>query len=180
MELDADYAQLNPDVRPGEYVMVAVGDSGSGMAPEVVARAFEPFFTTKEVGKGTGLGLSMVYGFAKQSGGQLGITSELGSGTIVSLYLPRVHEQTETTAAEPPASGLVHSGPRKTVLLVEDDSSIRKMSAGARCERRNTPDSVRWLTFCRVGSGFALMDSSKSSSHAVAQPCNLTPSLAHD
>ena len=88
-ELDDFYAQMNPDAKPGEYVMVAVSDAGTGMPPEVVARVFEPFFTTKEVGKGTGLGLPTIYGFIKQSGGHVKIYSEEGHGTVVRLYVPR-------------------------------------------------------------------------------------------
>jgi signal transduction histidine kinase len=97
--LDAAYAAQNDEVRVGQYVFLAVADSGSGMRPDVVARAFEPFFTTKDVGKGTGLGLSMVYGFVKQSGGHIKIHSEVGQGTIVKLYLPR-------SDATPPAAKL--------------------------------------------------------------------------
>ena len=88
-ELDDFYTQMNPDAKPGEYVMVAVSDAGTGMPPEVVARVFEPFFTTKEVGKGTGLGLPTIYGFIKQSGGHVKIYSEEGHGTVVRLYVPR-------------------------------------------------------------------------------------------
>ena len=84
---DADQASL--EIKPGQYVMIAVGDTGVGMPPDTLARAFEPFFTTKDVGKGSGLGLSMVYGFAKQSGGHARIQSEPGNGTVVRLYLPR-------------------------------------------------------------------------------------------
>ena len=103
VELDGSFAAMNADVKPGEYVMVAVSDTGTGMPPEVVARAFEPFFTTKDVGKGTGLGLSMVYGFANQSGGHARIYSEPGMGTVVRLYLPRSDVPAETTAARPTA-----------------------------------------------------------------------------
>src|SRR5690606_22239487 len=87
--LDADYAAQNGELAPGDYVSIAVTDTGTGMSPEVVERAFEPFFTTKSEGKGTGLGLPMIYGFAKQSGGHLKIYSEIGHGTTVRLYLPR-------------------------------------------------------------------------------------------
>src|SRR3546814_1365871 len=89
-DLDEDYARANIEVTPGGYVMLAVTDTGTGMPQEVAARAVEPFFTTKEFGKGSGLGLSMIYGFTKQSGGHMKIYSELGHGTQVRLYLPRV------------------------------------------------------------------------------------------
>jgi PAS domain S-box-containing protein len=123
-ELDEGYAAMNPDVRPGQYVMVAVSDTGAGMSSEVMARAFEPFFTTKEVGKGTGLGLSMVYGFVKQSEGHARIYSEVGVGTVVRLYLPRSKEV--VTAPSPPAAAPVAlpTG-TETILLVEDDSLVR-------------------------------------------------------
>src|SRR4029077_18792775 len=82
-------AEINPEVNPGDYVVVAVHDTGCGMPPDVVARDRVPLFTTKDVGKGTGLGLSMVYGFVKQSGGHVRLSSEVGKGTVVRLYLPR-------------------------------------------------------------------------------------------
>ena len=88
VRLDADYAQTYPDIRTGRYVLITVTDTGSGMSEEVRRRAFEPFFTTKPTGAGTGLGLSMVYGFVKQSGGNIQIYSELGHGTSVRVFLP--------------------------------------------------------------------------------------------
>jgi CheY-like chemotaxis protein len=123
-ELDENYAAINPDARPGQYVMIAVSDTGAGMPPEVMARAFEPFFTTKEVGKGTGLGLSMVYGFAKQSEGHARIYSEVGVGTVVRLYLPRSKEVVSATPAPAAAPVALPTG-TETILLVEDDSLVR-------------------------------------------------------
>ena len=99
-ESDVD---VDGEARPGDYVMVAVTDTGSGMSAEVAGRAFEPFFTTKEVGKGTGLGLSMVYGFAQQSGGAMQIRSGPGQGTAVRLFFPRVGTP-QMNAAPPLAS----------------------------------------------------------------------------
>jgi signal transduction histidine kinase len=127
--LDADYAARHAEVSPGDYVMLAVSDTGAGMAPEVVARAFEPFFTTKEAGKGTGLGLAMVLGFAKQSGGHVKIYSEPGHGTTVRLYLPRaigvsIADRTRTAAPlDLPRGGA-------SILLLEDDASVREVAAG--------------------------------------------------
>ena len=92
VRLDADYAQTYPDIRTGRYVLITVTDTGSGMSEEVRRRAFEPFFTTKPTGVGTGLGLSMVYGFVKQSGGNIQIYSELGQGTSVRVFLPLAEE----------------------------------------------------------------------------------------
>jgi PAS domain S-box-containing protein len=124
VELDDGVAGMSPDVKPGEYVMIAVSDTGAGMAADVVARAFEPFFTTKDVGKGTGLGLSMVYGFVKQSGGHARIYSEPGVGTMVRLYLPRSDVAAETVSVRPPATGELPTG-AETILLVEDDPMVR-------------------------------------------------------
>ena len=120
--LDDDYARELDDVRPGQYVMIAVSDTGAGMTPEVMERAFDPFFTTKDVGKGSGLGLSMVYGFVKQSGGHVKLYSEPGEGTTVKLYFPRVLAAATTEAGDiVPA---VQPG-NEVVLLVEDDPNVR-------------------------------------------------------
>jgi signal transduction histidine kinase/CheY-like chemotaxis protein len=120
--LDKAHAELDRETQPGDYVMVAVTDTGSGMTPEVAARAFEPFFTTKEVGKGTGLGLSMVYGFAQQSGGSMKICSEPGHGTVVKLFFPRVGV---THVTEPPLVDRIATPTgSETILVVEDDDMV--------------------------------------------------------
>ena len=120
--LDAAYCLTHPDVAPGQYVMIAVSDTGSGMPPEVLHQAFEPFFSTKAEGKGTGLGLSMVYGLVKQSGGHIKIYSEVGEGTTIKLYLPRSLEAEDAYVAldvQPVVGGT------ETVLVVEDDDAVR-------------------------------------------------------
>jgi signal transduction histidine kinase/CheY-like chemotaxis protein len=119
--LDEAYAQLNADVVPGPYVMLAVSDTGSGMSAAIRDQVFEPFFTTKSSSKGSGLGLSMVYGFVKQSGGHIRIYSEEGHGTTIRLYLPPA-SLVETTAVPPIAQ--VVSG-NETILVVEDDPLVR-------------------------------------------------------
>jgi len=122
VRLDAAYAASQSEVEPGQYVMVAVSDTGIGMDAATLERAFEPFFTTKDVGKGSGLGLSMVYGFAKQSGGHVRIYSEAGQGTTVKLYLPRAEtDQAPVAAAAEPA---IEKG-KERILLVEDDDLVR-------------------------------------------------------
>jgi signal transduction histidine kinase len=125
--LDADYARQHAEVTPGDYVMLAVADTGTGMTRDVLARAFEPFFTTKEPGKGTGLGLAMVFGFAKQSGGHVNIHSEPGKGTTVWLYLPRAIgiELPATPCAAAPVALPRGSA---TILVVEDDDSVREVA----------------------------------------------------
>jgi PAS domain S-box-containing protein len=124
VHLDDDYAAHNTEVTLGDYVMLAVTDTGKGMPPEVLDHAFEPFFTTKEVGKGTGLGLSMIYGFAKQSGGHVKIYSEVDHGTTVRLYLPR---QSAAAAIVPPAMATHSDHPRggELILVVEDNVDVR-------------------------------------------------------
>jgi PAS domain S-box-containing protein len=121
--IDSDYAAIHADLTPGQYVMLAVSDTGTGMPPDVVAHAFEPFFTTKDLGRGTGLGLSMVYGFAKQSGGHVAIYSEVGSGTTVKVYLPRWAGQVDAPAPRVERSELAARS--ETVLVVEDDEDMR-------------------------------------------------------
>jgi signal transduction histidine kinase len=124
--LDADYARLNPEVVPGEYILIAVSDTGCGISPENMSRVFEPFFTTKEIGKGTGLGLSMVYGFVKQSQGHIKIYSELGRGTSVKLYLPRASQESELPG--PDARPLADLRGAEVILLVEDDEPLREFA----------------------------------------------------
>ncbi len=116
-----------PDLAAGNHVRLSVRDTGSGMAPEVLARVFEPFFTTKEVGKGSGLGLPMVYGFAQQSGGTVQIESAPGRGTTVNLYLPRTTAQAEQAEPEPHRA-MAPNGPA-TVLVVEDEEDVRRLAA---------------------------------------------------
>lgn len=122
--LDEGYAEENPEVRPGEYVSIAVSDTGTGMPPEVVARVFEPFFTTKEVGKGTGLGLPTIYGFIKQSGGHVKIYSEVGHGTVVRLYIPRSDAPSLVPGMQPEAFEELPHG-HESILLVEDNPLVR-------------------------------------------------------
>jgi len=120
--LDSAYASAHGDLRPGQYVMIAVTDTGTGIAPEIIDQVFEPFFTTKPEGQGTGLGLSMVYGFVKQSGGHVKIYSEPGHGTTVKLYLPR-SMQSEDRIVDIENEDL--RGGDETVLVVEDDDAVR-------------------------------------------------------
>ena len=128
--LDEDYAAAEDEVTPGQYVMISVTDTGTGMPPEVTARAFDPFYTTKGVGKGTGLGLSQVYGFVKQSGGHVKIYSEPGHGTTVKVYLPRLLKG-EPAPALAAATDLPRGHEKEIILLVEDDERVRHMSVDA-------------------------------------------------
>lgn len=123
VELDQAYAARHVEVTPGPYVLIAVSDTGVGIAPEHLSRVFDPFFTTKTPGKGSGLGLSMVYGFIKQSRGHISLYSELGRGTTVKLYLPRCSDPAARHEARTLAE--VQSGGHETILLVEDDDLVR-------------------------------------------------------
>jgi PAS domain S-box-containing protein len=126
-----DSAEQHGRLPPAEYVEILVSDTGSGMPPDVVARAFEPFFTTKRVGQGSGLGLSMVYGFVSQSGGHASIDSAPGAGTRIRLLLPRAAAELETAAPAPAPLALVPAevGHGETILLVEDDPNVRQLAA---------------------------------------------------
>jgi CheY-like chemotaxis protein len=131
-ELDERYAQSQAEVEPGQYVLICVSDSGTGMPPDVAERAFDPFYTTKGVGRGTGLGLSQVYGYAKQSRGHVKIYSEMGHGTTVRLYLPRHLGQAPVPGEEPLVSAPLPQGiPDKVVLVVEDEDEVRRMTVEA-------------------------------------------------
>lgn len=124
-DLGADYASCHEGVVPGDYVLVAVTDTGGGIAPATRDRIFEPFFTTKELGKGTGLGLSTVFGIVKQSQGHIWVESELGRGTTFKVYLPRTAQALETVVSFPPPATLRGA---ETLLLVEDDQQVRAMT----------------------------------------------------
>lgn len=118
-------------ITPGQYVLIAVADTGTGMSPEIMARAFDPFYTTKSVGKGTGLGLSQVYGFVRQSGGHVKIYSEPGVGTTIKVYLPRYYGEAPQ-AASPAGEAALHRGlPSEVVMVVEDEARVRAVSVEA-------------------------------------------------
>jgi PAS domain S-box-containing protein len=124
VRFDAQPASRFFDIAPGSYVSINVTDTGTGMTREVMARAFDPFFTTKPIGEGTGLGLSQVFGFVKQSGGHVKLYSEVGQGTTVKIYLPRLLKEVELVEPEaPPATP--HAHPGETILVVEDDDDVR-------------------------------------------------------
>jgi CheY-like chemotaxis protein len=141
VELDEAYARAHAAVTPGRYVMIAISDTGAGMAPEIRDRVFEPFFTTKEKGKGTGLGLSTVYGIVKQSSGNIWVYSEPGKGTTLKIYLPRVDEPAEEL--EEKVEGEEFPRGSETILIVEDDEAVRNLA-------------VRILK----GQGFTVLDGS--------------------
>ncbi|SDC49924.1 PAS domain S-box protein [Belnapia rosea] len=124
-----DRAAASRDLPTGQYVALSVSDTGTGMSPDVIAKAFDPFFTTKPLGQGTGLGLSMIYGFARQSGGQVRIYSELGQGTLVSIYLPRHFGPSEEAEAVRGSSDPPRAERGETVLIVDDEPTIRMLVA---------------------------------------------------
>jgi CheY-like chemotaxis protein len=124
VEIDEGYVERNPDAKTGDYVAIAVTDTGTGMPAEVVERVFEPFFTTKEAGKGTGLGLPTIYGFVRQSGGHVKIESEVGGGTVVRIYIPRANAPSIVPELPSDPAEQLPRG-RESILLVEDDRAVR-------------------------------------------------------
>ena len=112
------------DLLPGDYLSLCVVDTGTGMSPDVIARAFDPFYTTKPMGRGTGLGLSMIYGFARQSGGHIRIQSEVGAGTTMCLYLPRYHGKEAEARSAAGLDVASRAGHGETVLVVDDEPTV--------------------------------------------------------
>ncbi|MBN9048129.1 MAG: response regulator [Rhizobiales bacterium] len=164
--LDDAYAvRTGGDFKPGQFIMVAVSDTGTGITPEVRDKIFEPFFTTKAVGAGSGLGLSMVYGFVKQSGGHVQVYTEPGEGTSFKLYFPRLPDDTTVPAWEAPTDSLVTpaqaASQRERILLVEDDEDVRRYVAealrdlGYRVE--TAPQASTALTLLETDTPFDLL-----------------------
>jgi signal transduction histidine kinase len=159
VHLDEAYARANAEVEPGQFVMIAISDTGAGMTPETIARAFDPFFTTKPAGTGTGLGLSQVFGFVKQSRGHIKIYSEVGAGTTIKIYLPRLIGEAKALAPASPAP--VQGGSaQEVVLVVEDDALMRRM----------TTESLREL-------GYTVLDSESAAQALVVLKCHANVSL---
>jgi PAS domain S-box-containing protein len=183
--VDADYAAIN-EMEPGQYVVIAVSDTGSGMTNEVKAKAFDPFFTTKPEGKGSGLGLSMVFGFASQSGGLVKIYSELGQGTTVKIYLPRALDNVEVEYQRVATIEPIKRGSER-ILLVEDDELVLQHTArsltslGYKVTECSTgEDAVKIL---REGKVFDMMltdvvlGAGLSGKQVAVQAVDITPSL---
>ena len=156
--LVTDYVRHHPEAAVGDYVLVAVEDSGTGMPSQVIERAFDPFYTTKGVGRGTGLGLSQVYGFVKQSGGHVSIESEIGHGTTIRLYLPRCADGAEVATADRDDGATAHARGEEIVLVVEDEPGVRHVSV----------DALREL-------GYTVMQASDA--HAALSLIAVTPRL---
>jgi CheY-like chemotaxis protein len=158
VELDQRYASAHPEVRPGQYIRVAVSDTGCGIPPELIERVFEPFFTTKLPGEGTGLGLSMAYGFVQQSGGHIALESTLGTGTTVSVYLPRSMEPVESQRAHQSANA---AGGSERILAVEDDPALRatvvQMLEGLGYQVVEAGDAASALAIIENGESFDLL-----------------------
>ena len=167
--LDDAYAAAHAEVAAGQYVAVALTDSGTGMTPAVMSKAFEPFFTTKGVGKGTGLGLSQVYGFVKQSGGHVALYSEPGRGTTVRIYLPRCFRRdVESKGTSGPQDAIRDMGrelprgePRKIILVVEDEDGVRRLTVDALRELDYTvihaANGSEALRICEGGGDISLL-----------------------
>jgi len=128
--LDEAYAARQAEVVPGQYVVISVTDTGSGMSKETLSKAFEPFFTTKDIGQGTGLGLPQVYGFVKQSGGNVKIYSEPDQGTTVRIYLPRLHSNEATDQIDESSAHAPKGSSHQTILVVEDEDDVRAHTTG--------------------------------------------------
>ncbi len=152
--LDEDYAAAYPEVKPGDYAMISVSDTGVGMSSDVTAQIFEPFFTTKQPGKGTGLGLSMVFGFMKQSGGHVSVYSEPGIGSVFRLYLPR----TDAAMVDPPEDEIpaTDRGTGETILVVEDNEALRRVVA-----RQLQQLGYRVIGASTAADALAILESSK-------------------
>ena len=153
VELDQEYASRQIDVQPGQYVMLSLADTGSGMSAETLTHIFEPFFTTKEEGRGTGLGLSTIYGIVKQSGGHVTVASVLGSGSTFRVYLPKLLDADALPQSPPPQS--VQPG-RQTILLVEDEAALRrlmtKVLSGEGFQVLEAKDGEHAATICKTWS----------------------------
>jgi PAS domain S-box-containing protein len=160
VDLDAAQAATLVDVQPGQYVLIAVTDTGCGIAPDVLHRVFEPFYTTKEAGQGTGLGLAMVYGFIRQSGGHVSLSSEPGRGTTVRMYLPREGRHAVAPAAAD-TSALPMVPGKETVLVVEDDEPVRRLAVSQLRELGYTvleaSNGVEALEIIERGAGIQLL-----------------------
>jgi CheY-like chemotaxis protein len=144
------------DMQPGDYLMVCVTDTGTGMSPETIRRAFEPFYTTKPLGQGTGLGLSMIYGFARQSGGGVHIESQLGRGSEICIYLPRYDGAAETKDEAGSSSDDSHHGNGHCVLVVDDETAIRQLLVEVLLEQSysvlSAPDGPSGLKILQGGA----------------------------
>ncbi|THD37417.1 MAG: response regulator [Sphingomonas sp.] len=158
--LDAAAARER-DLPPGQYVSLCVTDTGTGMSPETIERAFDPFYTTKPIGEGTGLGLSMIYGFVRQSGGQVRIYSEMGEGTTMCLYFPRVHSQAQPEQDTVGAAPLPPSLVGETVLVVDDEPAVRALIVDTLAElgydAMEAGDGVSGLAMLRAHPGIQLL-----------------------